>query len=584
MPDLKDMTPGEILADSSVATFISELGKGIAAAQVDLDNNSIRQIEAFTTRRDDLGGRSLLDLGLSPAFYHYQYADISCSMQLRMEVGSSDEFGFSAKAEDTSDDSQSGNLDSEEIINESSNRSEIKSAKMTMRADSQGALVLNTGQSFTPAGDNPMTRLADLRRLLTAGDSGIDTLIERDPIERPAMGLNTPTDKVLVNSPTIAFLSPDFDNAVFRIRENQGTDFIVNSTLTVSTTAQADLPSYIAHFESQLQAAGFETGHFTPGARALVTPQVKYAKGISNLSAESISLLEKLAQVLKDTGLRVELEGLTDRQGSQARNITLGIARAEKVWECLVNRWGVPASQVTYSNPRSRGEAQHRADDPTGPEDNQAYRTTSITILDLDYYLVFAGHKSDFVPAEIAPNNIGNPTGPGNAYVSLYNVVELSTVLAGNGVTVEGTSFSFSGSANQSSPGTAISYANNLARDINAAANLSAWATGNVVQVARAQDGFQVQLFTKDNREISISESSNFTITSQFSRSQRTVKSQKQGANRTTAVGVSVDARFSRQFNQEVTGNSAISARLVSIPAPPEFLEQIRAYQNELDK
>ncbi|MCL1487199.1 MAG: hypothetical protein MH186_04305 [Marinobacter sp.] len=63
MPDIKEMTPGEILADSSVATFISELGKGIAAAQVDLDNNSIRQIEAFTTRRPDLGGRSLLDLG-----------------------------------------------------------------------------------------------------------------------------------------------------------------------------------------------------------------------------------------------------------------------------------------------------------------------------------------------------------------------------------------------------------------------------------------------------------------------------------------------------------------------------------------
>jgi len=294
--------------------------------------------------------------------------------------------------------------------------------------------------------------------------------------------------------------------------------------------------------------------------------------------------LGKFAQILKDTGLRTELEGFTDRQGSQARNITLGVARAEKVGECLINRWGVPATQVTYSNPRSRGEAQHRADDSAGPEDNPAYRNTSITILNLDYYLVFAGNKSDFVLAEIAPNNIENPTGPGNAYVSLYDVVELSLVLAGNGVTVEGTSFGFSGSANQGSPGTAVAYANNLARDINAAPNLSAWATGNVVQVARAQDAFQVQLFTKDNREISIAESSGFTVTSQFSRSQRTVKSQKQGSKRTTAVGVSIDARFSRQFNQEVTGNSSISARLVSIPAPPEFLEQIRAYQNGLDK
>jgi outer membrane protein OmpA-like peptidoglycan-associated protein len=583
VPDIKEMTPGEILADSSVATFISELGKGIAAAQVDLDNNSIRQIEAFTTRRPDLGGRSLLDLGLSPAFYHYQYADISCSMQLRMEVGSSDEFGFSAKAEYTSEGSESESVDIEEVINESSNRTETKSAKMTMRADSQSALVLSNGQSFTPTGNNPIARLADLRRLLTAGDSGIDTLIERDPIEHPSMALNTPTDKVLVNSPTIAFLSPDFDNAAFRIRENQDTDFVVNRSLTVSTTAQADLLAYVAHFESQLQAAGYSTGRINPGARC-AAGEAKYETGISILSAEDVSKLGKIAQILKDTGLRIELEGFTDRQGSQARNVALGIARAKNVGQFLVENCRVPTAQVSYSNPLSRGEAQHRADDPTGPEKNPNYRKTSYTILDLDYYLISAGNKSDFVLAEIAPNNIGNPTGPGNAYVSLYDVVELSSVLAANGVTVEGTSFGFSGSANQGSPGTAVSYANNLARDINAAANLTAWATGNVVQVARAQDAFQVQLFTKDNREISIAESSDFTITSQFTRTQRTVKSQKQDANRTMAVGVSIDARFSRQFNQEVTGNSAISARLVSIPAPPEFLEQIRAYQNGLDK
>ncbi|MEH6354918.1 MAG: OmpA family protein [Marinobacter sp.] len=583
MPDIKDMTPGEILADASVATFISELGKGIAKAQVDLDENSIRQIEAFTKRRDDLGGRSLLDMGLSPAFYHYQYADISCSMQLRMEVGSSDEFGFSARAEYSSDGSESGSVDMEEVISESSNRTETKSAKMTMRADSQGALVLSNGQSFTPAGNNPAARLADLRRLLTAGDSGIDTLIERDPIERPTMALNTPTDKVLVNSPTIAFLSPDFDNAAFRIRENQDTDFIVNSSLTVTTTAQADLPAYVTHFESQLQAAGYTTGRINPGARC-PAGTAKYGTGISSLSGDDVSKLGKIAQILKDTGLRIELEGFTDRQGSQTRNLALGIARAEKAGAYLINQCSVPAAQVTYSNPRSRGEAQHRADDPTGPEDNPDFRKTSYTILDLDYYLVSAGNKSDFVLAEIAPNNIGNPTGPGNAYVSLYDVVELSSVLAGNGVTVEGTSFNFSGSANLGSPGTAVSYANNLARDINNAPNLSAWATGNVVQVARAQDAFQVQLFTKDNREISIAESSDFTITSQFTRTQRTVKSQKQDANRTMAVGVSIDARFSRSFNQEVTGNSSISARLVSIPAPPEFLEQIRAYQDGLDQ
>ncbi|MCL1487201.1 MAG: OmpA family protein [Marinobacter sp.] len=334
----------------------------------------------------------------------------------------------------------------------------------------------------------------------------------------------------------------------------------------MSTTTQADLLAYVAHFESQLQAAGYSTGRINPGARC-AAGEAKYETGISILSAEDVSKLGKIAQILKDTGLRIELEGFTDRQGSQARNVALGIARAKNVGQFLVENCRVPTAQVSYSNPLSRGEAQHRADDPTGPEKNSNYRKTSYTILDLDYYLISAGNKSDFVLAEIAPNNIGNPTGPGNAYVSLYDVVELSSVLAANGVTVEGTSFSFSGSANQGGPGTAVSYANNLARDINAAANLTAWATGNVVQVARAQDAFQVQLFTKDNREISIAESSDFTITSQFSRSPthgEVPKTGRQTGQRPLACPST--PVFSRQFNQEVTGNSSISARLVSIP------------------
>ncbi len=137
------MTPGEVLADASVADFISELGLGIAAAQTALDDNSLRQIDAFTTPREDLGGRSLLDLGLTPAFYHYQHADISCSMQIRMEVGrdrpSSASSAGRASATDTAD------ADSRHRGDERSSGSSsgTKRARLTMRSDSQGALSID---------------------------------------------------------------------------------------------------------------------------------------------------------------------------------------------------------------------------------------------------------------------------------------------------------------------------------------------------------------------------------------------------------------------------------------------------------
>jgi low affinity Fe/Cu permease len=51
--------------------------------------------------------------------------------------------------------------------------------------------------------------------------------------------------------------------------------------------------------------------------------------------------------------------------------------------------------------------------------------------------------------------------------------------------------------------------------------------------------------------------------------------------NRTIAVGASLDYRSSRQFEQSVTGNSTITARLVSIPAPPEFLALVKDFLKE---
>ena len=84
MPDIADMTPGEVLTEASVAEFIKALGLSIAQAQKALDENSVDQIGEFIRPREGLDGRSLLDLGLSPAFYHYQHADVSCSMQLSL--------------------------------------------------------------------------------------------------------------------------------------------------------------------------------------------------------------------------------------------------------------------------------------------------------------------------------------------------------------------------------------------------------------------------------------------------------------------------------------------------------------------
>ena len=98
------MTPGQILADTEVADFIAQMGIGIARAQRRLDNNSIRQLIKLgrTSLEDELneglvapdnagnpapgGRRSLLSLGLTPAFYHFQEAELEVSLNITMTV------------------------------------------------------------------------------------------------------------------------------------------------------------------------------------------------------------------------------------------------------------------------------------------------------------------------------------------------------------------------------------------------------------------------------------------------------------------------------------------------------------------
>lgn len=585
MADLEEMTPGQVLADTSVADFIRELGLGIAAAQAALDDNSVRQMEVFTTRRDDLGGRSLLDLGLMPSFYHYQHADISTSMQIRMEVGRSNEFGFGVRAGITDNQSSTGSSNTSSTSTTTTEERRSKTARLSMRADSTGVLAIQGGATLTPTGDTPTQRLQDLQRQLTSAAGEIQRVVFRPPDTRPDMSLNSPTDKVVVQSPTVAFLRPDTSSALIRIRENVDTDFVVNTAdpLTVNTTAQASLADYAAHVSQAFRDAGFSgVIQRDPGPRAQIGVAY-YDTDVQTLDDEATQSLMRLAEGLKATNQRVEIEGFTDRQGSASHNLELGAARAEGVRDFLLAQ-EVPASLLQLSSPSSRGEQPAADDGEDDGNDNRDWRRTVVYAAPLDEYWIFVKGGASFDPAEVAPSAIGNvDSGPANAYLFLYNPEALA--LSGNGVTIDTVNFGFSGAAVAGlGSGAAEAYAENLTQAINATDSHRAWREGNVTRVARVGDRFNVQLLATSSRQLSVDDASQFTIVEQFTETRSSVESSNQESNRAIAVGVSVDARFSRQFNMEVTGNSSISARLVSVPAPPEFLDEIREFHAGLDQ
>lgn len=107
-------------------------------------------------------------------------------------------------------------------------------------------------------------------------------------------------------------------------------------------------------------------------ARSLDGRTIEFATGSERIAAEGLSLIDRIASegaACLDAGLRVNVSGYTDAQGSEASNIALSQRRAAAVKRALVARGfaddaittaGFGEAQPTASNDTAQGRAQNR--------------------------------------------------------------------------------------------------------------------------------------------------------------------------------------------------------------------------------
>ncbi|WP_203567269.1 OmpA family protein [Aestuariimicrobium ganziense] len=593
MPDLEEMTPGQVLADASVADFIGALGLSIAEAQRALDENSVAQIPHFTQPIPAMGNKTLLDLGLSPAFYHYQHADLSCSLQLSMRVQRSTGFdlGLNGSYSTGSTGSQSGSSSSSSTESGTSSSTSERTATLTVRSTATGAVTVG-GRQFALTGDDPLTRVRALQQALT-GDAqgGVPLALYTPPTDSFTITVAPPTPRIVTTSRTVTFLDTSFGAALIRISQNQATDFVMNPASTVTTTAQADLNAYADHVAAQVAAAGFDTAMAAPNEPV---SRVYFKTGRHNLEVFTAQGSERntsahfnlmvLAGFSRDTGTRLRVQGYTDTQpypggaaASDTANRALGDRRAAEVRDLLI-ACGAPAANITVTP--STGAAAARAAGGQ-PVDDVTFRTAEISLEQPAHLLrVRTTSAANATTLEgVTPANLTPPMTSSNAFVYLYR--PQSGSLSGTTVTVDGTGFGVSGSAGGGgAAGSARAHAFNLMTAVNAQAGVdfTASSDGPVVTLYKKSSPFQVQLFTTETRDMTITGSEGVTVTRQFTRTQSSSSSNQSTNNQAVAIGATVDVRYSRQFDTTVTGNSAITARLVSIPAPPQFLEAIKDF------
>ena len=594
MPDVDDLTPGQVLADASVAEFIKSLGLSIAEAQQALDENSVNQIGEFIEPRESLGGRSLLDMGLSPAFYHYQHADITCSMQLSLRIEKNTGVGvnLSGSFNDNTTENNNETASSSSTESGSSTRTSERTASIQVQSASLGTLTIG-GQNFQLQGDDPLTRIRALQEAVTANpQAGIERLLYRPTPRTFTITTDADPSKVHTTSNTVAFTGGGFDNAIIRIDDNSNTDYVFNGSTTVSTTAQADLDAYARHVETQVSAASFRTALFAPGERV----HVMYFKtgkhhheeftdsGGTQRNEQNLPALRNIALFAIQHNLTLQVKGFADAQpyrgggqASDAKNRELGDLRSDEIIRILKAN-GLPDAQIE----KVPSEGAKDAKAAGGPADNIEFRRSEIHVKNRTEYYLWCDAPNGTEIESFAPDKRTPPGATGNGFMFVFDAVALS--LSGKKCTIDGTDFPFSGSAGGgNASGSAEAYAFNLKNSINGngSVDFQASADGNVVTVFGKTSPFQLSLITAQSRNIQITSSEGITVTEQFSRSQSSNATQANTGNRTVAVGASVDVRVSRQFEMNVTGNSSISARLVSIPAPPQFLETIKDFLAE---
>jgi outer membrane protein OmpA-like peptidoglycan-associated protein len=597
MPDIEDMTPGQVLAEASVADFIKSLGLSIAEAQKALDENSVNQMGEFITPRDGLGGKSLLDIGLMPAFYHYQHADITCSMQLSLRVEKNIGVGVNIGGSFSDTTSSESTSSSSESSSESgsSEVSRERTAQVEVQSDSTGALSIG-GRSFALTGSDPLSRMRALRDAVTADSSaGVPRLLFEPATSTFTITTDAPPEKVQTTSNTVTFLGGGFDRAVIQVDTDVATDYVFNGTTTVSTTAQGSVSAYATHVAEQVNAAGISASalapsepisrfYFDTGEDEIFTASGEAATRNRDLTQRLIDL----SQLIIRQNLNVTIQGYADaqpyRDGSRPSddsNRDLGQRRGLHLQRLLLAH-GVPAARINVV--QSTGAADAQADVAAGgPVDNVRFRRTDVNVAGRTaYYLVCDAPSGTDITA-VSPDKLTPPPGTGNGFIYLYRPQPLS--LSGNSCTIDGTNFPFSGAAVSSGPasGTPEAYAQNLMTAINGNSSVAftSSATGNVVTVFQKSQPFRLTLYSTQSRNIEMSGTEGVRITREFTRSSSSSGTRENTGNRTVAIGASVDVRYGRQFEMNVTGNSSISARLVSIPAPPQFLETIKDFLDQ---
>ena len=604
MSDLTNFSEGaSVLQQVDVSDIFKNLALGIAEAQQKLDDNSIAQ--AIKLAETQINGVSLLELGFAPVFYGFQYADISASINLKMGLKEAVEFGFGLdlRIANTKGYAETDHkFLSENSYSETSE--EYKTAReVSFRAKEKKSLKIDNHFFKLNEDLAAKSRVEKLKEDIVA-ETSVEQVYENIQSEKLSNNVSRGVDVWIDNGFLRVEQGLHYDKSgvgVFKIRDSHTTtpvdidgpsgtfgSFNVQTEMDDTLNAALAVPSLIPSPATQLFALSKSGLLYTYIGSAweeisstmyfaFNSDEISYDKvlkrtqdpsgsnlehgytggsSFTNKNHDKHELIHKVLRLIQnsDSNASITITGKTDpKGGDNPKNQSLAKRRAERL------RNHIFGSDKPV-NVKVEGETN-----ASGSSD-LLERYARIE-LDADY-IIFVG------------GNIKKAATPNKASTNVNKFVYADD-------TTEGTFIEL----NVDYGSTSLAYST----DNNFTALLSHVESTLETASYELKEGrsyflddeaiVKFHLLTNQSEDISISEdeenesegtensSSYLWSKSKNEKSALSENLNNNTQNKSFAFGASVDFRMSRQFEMSMEGNSAMSARLVALPAPEKFID-----------
>lgn len=581
-----------------VSTIFTSMALGIAEAQRQLDDNSVKQLLILANPDNGVGGKSLIEMGFTPAFYHFQYADVSAAITL--QIGFSEDISASLELEARFSKQGGYSADNYEFLTSSRDeeiRTAYKSSRdFTMKSSESASLSIENNTVRMDQSEGARSKFLDFERdIRNVKDYRV---FREHKKENTEFSLNAANEVYIdYSGGFLNFYLPTQqtrDHGVLRIPAYNGTDVIdvdtglsgggADGDFILDTDMATTYPTALAANDGDNVIGFTGSQYLSPagGPPKDLTIYYEFASEDINwkyLDNEDLKpVLDALGKAMKgDPSIILTVTGHADGVDDQDKvNIPLSRVRAEKLIAEVVKR-GASPSQFNIVSPGEAGAADN-VKDP-----DQRYATLQLPV-DADL-LYFEGGPS----IGIYKNSALSPTPPSGVTPGGAKwVVHHTGAAVAPSYTLD---FNFM----QETVTASVTTLAEIKTAIETEFGTSEFAieeADNTLYVVREASEFRFSVYSADDESIDIKSNSSrnestdvvedsYLISDvETSQSRLLREIEDIDTSNAFAIGGSIDASYSRKFSVSMSGNASMSARLVSLPAPPDFLQQIKDYFN----